>query len=65
MANINPSKKLGRNFFYRTSACFLVEGSGNGIRPGRRHKTTDLLHEIDTALNFGKGFLLGEGAFLI
>ncbi|XP_033230360.1 uncharacterized protein LOC117181607 [Belonocnema kinseyi] len=36
------------------------EGSGNAIRPGRRHKTTDLLHEIDTALNIGKGFLLGK-----
>lgn len=36
---------------------FLERGKKDSRAP------TDLLHEIDGALRFGKGFLLGEGLF--
>lgn len=47
---------------FRTWARFFIEGFGSGIAAQGNTNANDLLHEIDTALKIGKGFLLGEGA---
>ena len=42
---------------------FLFEGYGYNFDTKESDNESDLLHEIDRALKFGKGFLFGKGAF--
>lgn len=41
----------------------FLKGSGYGFATKEKDNESDLLHEIDSALKFGKGFLFGKGAF--
>lgn len=45
---------------------FLIKGNDcDAIAKGGNRSESDLLHEIDKALRFGRGFLLRQGAFAI
>lgn len=50
-------------FFRPLWHVFFFKGYGYDFDTRQSDNENDLLHEIDNAMKFGKGFLFGKGAF--